>query len=397
LPKIGEFTLPVGSNGFNNLFALRNIYDPDSWDKASWSDPQTPKQDTIPLNQGGFPNFSTIPVFRFKSVTSNPSVAWYAASGTGTFLKLGNTVQAIDKVDACFKILDLANKNGFGQFVKTPVISSRARKTNVHSSKTDPSKEPAFFLFELLCSMGINDGTIPDTNDDTWQFSLSIPDQEILDFVQNEVRLINNFASGNSSTCGLQNTNWRILSNAGSPSVKALLSWYFRQKMVDEPKIFGFVENSMTDLQKLCLHNFFLNVTDPDINLPPLKKVSFTRPARYILNRIANSTSFDFIIRSLILQDNYSSPAVTKDKKPWPGLPIDTVQFTIQANGNSGWNFEVFDYRMNPRPASTWIGDQQVATPQGVAIWNNYAKDNIDGNSTFKFDQHWTSELLIVM
>ena len=368
LPEIGDLTMPVGSEGFEDQFAMVNIYSPTDWSNYKY-----------PVNP--------LEVFRFKSVTSNPAVAWYVAKGTGTVLQLGKTLKAKDKVDACLQLIRSAAKKGFRGFTETPNLG---RNAWVHRTVTNPSSDPVLFLMEILETTGKDSNTTGDYG--AWQFSLSIPNQEILDFVQNVVEMPNNTLIPNPTFCSTQpGQSWKITSDAGYPSVHHLLIWYFKEKGVPvPPKNFWFQQN-FTDTQKLCLENFFLNITEPDANLEPLKPIKMDTSAKYVLNRLANATCFDRILRSLCIQDKYSIPAFDKNGKQWLPEETDTIQMYIQPNGNSGWAFEINDYRFNANEASTWIGNQHVALPQWSRMWQNYFENCIlPKDCSLNFDIDWS-------
>jgi len=180
------------------------------------------------------------------------------------------------------------------------------------------------------------------------------------------------------------------------------LIWYFKQKDVKVPDNFSYRNiKDWSSNQKICLRNFFLNISDPYINLEPLKKINLSWEARYILNRIPNSEATDYLIRSFIVQgDKFSSTGYDVNGQPWIGLPglVDTVQLSIQAGGYGGWDYEIIDFRFNMGDYTMWPPDdkeatKKIATPNAIEKWNEYSEKYMYSGSPFMDDKMINCEL----
>lgn len=403
LPKLNQLTWLTAMIGLGDILVLRNQYDPSDWTKSIYYAPEAQIADkkgwndgAIKLNTGGFPSGQAVEVFRLHSLSGSPNIFYYASSGSGNFLKLGGTLQAVDKVQACLKLISLASKYGFRGFTSSP----NAYKNNpiIHKTTTDPStfeKEPEYLLLELLETIGKYGNTA--VSDETFQFSLSIPTRGVLDFI-NKIGMLSTVSKQNND-CGVVGsdkpkpyTKWYI-SDAGYVNIKPLLIWYYKQKGVDIPSDFWYENiNNWTPKQKLCIRNFFLNISDPNINLKPLKKIKLSWEAKYIINRIANSDLFDFILRPLIVQDKFSAPAFDINGNPWDGLLkqeiIETVQLSIQPSGMGGWDYEVIDYRFIMRNFRDWDNNNNtIGSSDAITKWDEYSKKYLFTGSPFKGDK----------
>lgn len=351
---------------------MRNPYSPADWTQANFLSPIK----TFPLNNGGFGNNSEVEVFRVHSVSGSPDTYYYVASGSGNFLNIGKTLKSRDKVDAMLKLIQLAGKNNFSGFFKSPVIAG-GRDTWSHRTTTDYrtfQDNPEQFLLELL-ETGGKYGYTTTEHDETFQFSMSIPTKGVMDFC-NDIGLWNN--NQYHQDCGPYGVEkpeeWKIWykADAGHPSVKPLMIWYFEYRGVSPPDDFWYANmDKWSDEQAICLRNFFLNITDPTITLEPLLEVNFSWEARYVLNRVANSDIYDFLMFSLVIQNHkFSAPAMSITGNRWGGLDIDTIQFTTEPSGSGNWDYELVDYRFDMSSAKD--PKTHKAIHDAPKIWDAY-------------------------
>lgn len=421
LADVNELVWYTAMIGLYEVLVLRNQYNPVDWTKSiAYAPPATiagkksRNQGPIKLKTGGYPSGEAIEVFRLHSISGSPDIFYYVGVGSGNFLKLGQTLQAVDKIDAMLKIISMSGKYGFAGFNINPVMHGNYAYQYEHQTETDPNTfidNPEFLLLELLECSGKNVNTVEGglgIPDETFQFSLSIPNKKVLDFIK-DIGMLNNTLGKNVNgnyfpynECSVgagsiprNYVKW-YKADAGLPNIKPLLIWYFNQKNVKVPDNFWYknIKDWSSD-QKICLRNFFLNISDPYINLEPLKKINLSWEARYVLNRIPNSEACDFLIRSFIVQgDKFSSTGYDVNGQPWIGLPglVDTIQLSIQAGGYGGWDYEIIDFRFNMSDYAIWPPDDKeatskIATPNAIEKWNEYSEKYMYSGSPFMDDK----------
>lgn len=408
LPLVGELTWYTSMTDQYEKVVMRNPYDPSDWTKAISYSPSTVVGDKagwnsgqISLSSGGYPSGQCMEVFRIHSMSGSPDTYYYAVPGTGNFLRLGATLQSRDKVDAMLHLITLAGKNGFAGFIESPIMIPSGQSLS-HKTTTNPNtfiNNPELLLLELLETAGKYMSSVEGKNnipDETFQFSMSIPTKGVRDFM-NKIGMKNNTV-GQYNNCsifkgdGVSTTfkKW-YKGDVGHPNVKPLMIWYYKQKGVTVPDDFWYANiGKWSDDQKLCLRNFFLNVSDPDINLGSLKPIVMSWEAKYTLNRIANSDIYDFLMLSFIIQGiKASSNGIDVDGNPWIGLPglVDTIQFSIQPSGAGLWDYEIVDYRFNMGEQVEWVDNKKVPKQNTVEKYNNYANKYLFSGSPFASDK----------
>ncbi len=407
LPPVGTFQYLTAEIGLYDKIVFRNAYDPANFTTSVLPCPASSIGATTLTGgpvvgfTGGYESGGALEVVHFSSTSKySPDVFWYGVAGSGNFLKLGVTLQARNKVDACLKLIPLAVQNGFRGFYSSPGPYSNSWSHQTQTPYTVMQSNPEIFLLEILESMGKYSNTLEATQDladETFQFNLSIPNQAILNFV-NEVGLLNNTVSAcggqtpcNNSIAAVSKPSsytQTLIADAGYPNVKPLLVWFFTKQGVELPQNYWFqtILTTWTDSQKQCLTQFFQNVSNCQYD---------DWQMQYVFNRIANSDLFDYLARSLVVQDSDSSPAFTYDTTgaltAWSGMTLDTIQLSQQPSGNAGWDYEVQDFRFVQKNATD--PTTGLPTPDAILQWNDFTERYLVTGSPFKTDTIQTCQL----
>lgn len=279
---------------------------------------------------------------------------YYIAQGTGNQLELGVTARTLNKVHGTMLMIQRAGQLDFGS-LQTYSMGGNYTTTKQSVKLTDGSFSNSFVQAPQLLLL------------------------ECLEREQAKIAFQNptaqsgfGTAAANSVAPGVQ---WPFndIPPQSSPqqSFNDLLTWYFGYKKVKLPDTSDY-QNNWSSWNKIAvdtLGTFFDAVSVPEFQQWELN---------YVMNRMANSSSYDIIIYALVGAKNVEitgtgdpetpGPLKTDGKTPFPGVTnmqgkyIETFGCAIQPGGAGGWGYELIDYRLN------------LAHARGqTQIWTKYA------------------------